>query len=177
MLTLTPLITYSLAVLTVLGDIAIIFLILIAIKARKKENSFTRFVSKNGMLFAFLVTLLAVAGSLYYSNIAGFAPCSLCWYQRAFMFPLVFILGLAVYRKESVIARYGIFLASIGAIISVYHQYLQFGGNPLIPCSAATESVACSARFIFEFGYVTIPMMTLTAFLLIITFLWFAKKR
>lgn len=78
------------------------------------------------------------------------------------------MLGLAWRRRDYNIAPYSLLLSTAGAILAAYHTYLQFGGNPFISCGAATEAVACAQRFVFEFGFITIPVMTLTAFGLMI---------
>lgn len=149
-----------LGILTIVGQAAIIL-----------AWPFRAFISKNALLSAFLVALIATSGSLFYSEIAGYEPCKLCWFQRIFMYPQVILLGLALWKKDYGIKFYGIVLSSIGAVIAGYHYLLQLGVAPALPCAAVGYSVACSQRFVLQFGYITIPMMALTAFLLIIIFL------
>ena len=94
------------------------------------------------------------------------------------MFPLPFILGLALYRREKSAAVYALILAIPGALIALYHNYIQYGGSPLIPCSAVTSTaVSCTQRFVFEFGFVTIPFMSLAAFTLVISLLLFVLRK
>jgi len=133
------------------------------------------FLKRHAVLLAFLVVLSATLGSLFFSSVAGFAPCTLCWYQRIFIFPQVVILGMALLKKDQAVADYIIALSSVAGVIALYHQYLQFGGSPLVPCSASAEAVSCAQRFILEFGYVTIPMMTLTVSLMVIILMLFVK--
>lgn len=151
--------------LTILGQ-GVIFLLLLSLVFRKKE--IVRFFSKRAILFLFAISLTATLGSLFYSEIAGFEPCKLCWFQRIFMYPQVVILALALWRRKSDVALYTLFLSGIGALIAGYHYLLQTGVVSDLPCSAVGYSVDCSQRFVMNFGYITLPMMALTAFLLIV---------
>ena len=167
---MTTLVNQILSILTVAGQ-AVVLLILILYFFDAK-NSILAFFSKNSIKFSFIVALVAMLGSLFFSEVAGYEPCKLCWFQRIFMYPQVFLLGLALWKKEKIVAkRNSIMLSVIGAVIASYHYLLQIGIAPELPCSATGYSVACSQRFIMSFGYITIPMMALTAFLLILVFL------
>ena len=167
---MTTLVNQILSILTVAGQ-AIVLLILILYFFDVK-NPILAFFSKNSIKFSFIVALVAMLGSLFFSEVAGYEPCKLCWFQRIFMYPQVFLLGLALWKKEIVVAaRNSILLSSIGAVIAAYHYLLQIGIAPELPCAATGYSVACSQRFIMSFGYITIPMMAFTAFLLILAFL------
>lgn len=156
---------FILAVLTLLTQIA--FVILVVFWATNTGKATTDFVGKNGLFLAFLLSFGAVLGSYFYSSIAGFPPCSLCWYQRVFLFPQVIILGLAAWKQDRMGAYYGLVLSGIGALIALYNTYLQMGGSSFIPCDA---SGSCSQRFVFEFGYITIPLMSLTTFAMLAYF-------
>lgn len=136
------------------------------------------FLQKNSLFFAFAVSLIATLGSLFYSEIAHYEPCKLCWFQRIFMYPLPIILGLAImrnYKKEIIL--YSRFLAAIGGAIALYHYYLQRFGDPSVPCSAVGYSVSCAKVFLLTFGYITIPLMSATAFILILVLLQLFIKR
>ena len=126
-------------------------------------------VAPGALWLAFLVALTATAGSLYFSQVALLEPCSLCWYQRIAMYPLVLILGLAAWRADTGIRRYVAPLAAIGALIAAYHVVLQrLPGLPTVSCSLTAP---CSAIELERFGFVTIPFMALVAFLAILTVL------
>lgn len=116
------------------------------------------------MRLMLVIAVASVLGSMYYSHIAGFEPCSLCWWQRVFLFPQVVLIGMALVRRERNIVPYLFALSLIGIAIAGYNQYLQFGGDPLIPCAPGEAADACSKRYIFELGYMTIPMMSLASF-------------
>ena len=126
---------------------------------------------------AFLVALIATLGSLFYSEVAHFTPCTLCWYQRIFMYPQAVLFGLALWKKDRGIAVYGLVLSVIGALLALYHYLLQLGVAPELPCAAIGYSAACSQRFVMTFGYITIPLMALTAFLLIMVSMISLKKK
>lgn len=120
---------------------------------------------------AWIVSLVATAGSLYFSEIAGFIPCTLCWYQRILMYPLPILLGIAFYKNDTSFAIYGMSLASIGLLFSLYHYSLQ-----KVPMMKALEScnvgVPCSGDYINWLGFITIPFLAGSAFLLILLFLF-----
>ncbi len=126
---------------------------------------------------ALIVALIATLGSLFYSEIAHYTPCLLCWYQRIFMYPQVILLGIAVWKKDTSVAIYSLALSIIGVALALYHYLLQLGVAPELPCAAIGYSAACSQRFVLTFGYITIPLMALTAFFLIIVSMVTAKKK
>ena len=133
---------------------------------------FFKFIGEKGIVFAFATSLVASAGSLFYSQIFGFPPCNLCWWQRIFMYPLVLLLGLSLIKKDSKIVDYALVISGAGFLLSLYHNYMHYnegGLNTL--CQFLGVGVSCLKRYVFEFNYITIPMMSLTAFLLIIIFL------
>ena len=160
---------------TIIAQLFIVAFLVYFVFFRKKKHPIIGFFGKYGMLLAFLVALTATLGSLFYSEIAGFEPCKLCWFQRIFMYPQVLLLGLALWKHDKNIRDYALWLSGIGALIAGYHYLLQLGLAPSIPCSAIGYSVACSKVFVMNFRYITIPLMALTAFVLIIVFLFFQK--
>ena len=172
---ITPFLNQIFALLTIGGQIFIVIGIIYAIAQRKnKENTLIQFFVKNAYFFAFIIQFTAMVGSLIYSNIIGYAPCDLCWYQRIFSYPTVVLLGMAIMRREQKIVDYVLALTIIGTMISIYHNYISFGGESLLPCPA--NGVSCTKLYVYEYGYVTIPMMMLTAFALTIFFLMMHKK-
>lgn len=141
----------------------------------KKDFKILDFIGKSGVSLAFLTALFSMLISLYYSEIVGFAPCTLCWYQRIFMYSNVFILGLAIFKKDTNAFSYSIFLSIIGAFIAIYHVFIQFLDVESITCGLSS-TVSCSDPYILSFGYITIPVMSLTSFILMIIFLLLAQK-
>jgi len=137
-----------------------------------KKNKVSEFFAENGLMFAFIVALVATLGSLFYSNYVGFVPCTLCWFQRIFMYPEVVLLGLAIIKKKEEIIDYSLTLSILGFVISIYHNFIYFKGLHSTVCTSAES---CITPYVSEFGYITIPMMALTAFALIILLLIIKK--
>ena len=119
---------------------------------------------------AALVALVSMSGSLYLSEVAGFEPCALCWYQRIAMYPLVLILGIAAVRGDAGVRRYAGPVAAIGAAISVWHIGVE--RLPGLPTGSCSLSAPCDLIWVERFGFVTIPVMALAGFLAILTLLF-----
>lgn len=160
-------VTSLLSVLTVVSQILIVLgLASFFFKGRVKMVDIL--FSKYLVQYVFVVPIIATLGSLFFSEVAHYTPCVLCWYQRILMYPQAFILTIAYFRKEN-LSVYAIVLSAVGAIVAFYHYLLQLGKvSEILPCSAVGYSVSCAQKFTLEFGYITIPMMALSAFLLII---------
>lgn len=108
---------------------------------------------------------MSTLGSLYYSEIAGFVPCTLCWYQRILMYPLTVITLVGILTGDEHLPYYALPLSVTGMGLSTYHYLIQLG---VIGDSAAcTVGVPCGLRYVNYFGFVTIPLMALTGFVLI----------
>lgn len=114
---------------------------------------------------AWLIALCATLGSLYFSEIAHFLPCKLCWYQRIAMYPLVVVLGVAGLRRDKAIAWYAVPIAGVGAVISLYHYLVEW--NPSLE-TACDPFNPCSLIWFRRFGFVTLPFMALCGFAAII---------
>jgi disulfide bond formation protein DsbB len=120
--------------------------------------------------------LIATAGSLFFSEFSQFIPCRLCWFQRIGMYPLAAILLIAAIRRDTRGgALYGLPLAAFGAIVSIYHIYIEY--NPSAETASCKIGASCTVKWIDKLGYVTIPVLALTAFLAIIVLLSMALSR
>lgn len=124
---------------------------------------------------AFVLSLAASAMTLVYSEALGFPPCPLCWWQRIFLYPQVVLFALALWKGERHIIDYSIALSILGFGVAVYHHLLQVLPSGSLPCPA-DGTVSCAQRLIFEFGYVTFPMMAVSIFAFLIALMWFARK-
>jgi disulfide bond formation protein DsbB len=115
---------------------------------------------------AWVQSLVATAGSLFFSEVMKLPPCSLCWFQRIMMYPLVFILATGLYLEDKRVKFYALPLSITGLLISIYHNLLYYNIIPdaIVPCSTG---VSCTTRQIVWFGFITIPLMSLTAFTVI----------
>ncbi len=108
---------------------------------------------------------LATAGSLFYSEVAGFVPCPLCWWQRIFMYPLVIVLAAAwAFRLR--VRPIVLIQASLGLGVSGYHYLLQH--FPSWSGEACSLEAPCSAAWVWEYGFVSIPFMAGVSFLVLI---------
>ena len=166
---------------TLLLQIAIITLVISYFYYKNKHQSriykeVTKFVRQNSILLAFLIVLSGTIFSLIYSNIIGYAACELCWYQRILIYPQVIILGVALIKKQKNIFDYVIGLNILGLIIAVYQYYLQMSGNNT---ACGTTGILCSSIYVLEFGYITIPMMSITLFisLIFLTYIWKHERK
>lgn len=132
-------------------------------------------LSKNIIYFSWIISLFATLGSLFFSNILNFPPCVLCWYQRIFMYPLAFILAAGILRKDTKIYLYILPLSIAGLLISFYHNLLYYKIMPdsLAPC---TSGISCTTKFIEWLGFITIPFLSFTAFLLITILMLIYRK-
>lgn len=168
---------------TIAGQIFIFLVIVLWLGAKFEKSPIKKTaeyalssLASRGLVLGFLVALISTAVSLVYSDIVGYEPCKLCWIQRVFLYPQVIILGLALWKKTKDSDMYCLALSTIGGIIAIYHFYGQsFNPNALPTCDVA-GGASCALRFFVEFGYVTIPMMSLTAFLLILVSMLLAKS-
>ena len=164
---LVSFVTQVLSILTIIGQAIIVFC-LIGLLFKKSRQFLVNFLGKNAYLFSFVVAATAMAGSLFFSEVAHYTPCILCWYQRIAMYPQAILLGIGLTKKDKSVIDYTIWLAIIGAIISAYNYLLQIGAAPATSCLLSGQTVSCSEKFVMNFGYITISLMAFTAFLMLI---------
>jgi disulfide bond formation protein DsbB len=172
-------VTNVLAVLVVASQVVVVGVVLL-LWLRPQAGVLKRvehWLGENSLLLAFLAALGVTAGSLFYSGFAGFEPCSLCWWQRVFFFPQVIILALAWWWQDRRAASYCLWLSLIGSLIAVYHYYGQMFNTSALPCQDPSTGVAaCAFNYFVKFGYITIPLMSLTGFLLIVALLLVGRR-
>jgi len=137
--------------------------------AADAHDAIARAVRPNALGLAWVVALLATAGSLYFSEVAHFEPCLLCWYQRIAMYPLVVILGVGALRRERAAAVYAGVLAAIGLVVAAYHVALEW--FPALSTGACDPSNPCTLIWFRVFGFISLPTLALVAFGLILTIL------
>jgi disulfide bond formation protein DsbB len=152
----------ALSILTLLIDVFIVFVILTVLSGNSALRGFLMFLKKYAYSGAFLFALMGVLGSLVYSEVIGFEPCFLCWWQRIFLYPITVLLLIALWRKERVITNYVFGLSIIGSIIALYHSLIQLGTLTSVFCNQLEND--CSYVYFTHFGVVTIPFMALTIF-------------
>ncbi|MBW2243521.1 MAG: disulfide bond formation protein B [Deltaproteobacteria bacterium] len=138
----------------------------------------TDHADKNWLLLflCWLLVSAATLGSLFFSEIMELPPCSLCWVQRIFMFPLPIIVLMGLFPFDPKVIRYAMPLALAGGAIALYHSLLHLG---VIPASAAPcrRGVSCSDASLDLFGFLSIPMLSLLAFSAVVALLAGLNKR
>ena len=172
---MTHTVTVTLAALGIVGQIVAVGLVVAAILAAVGVGGPLRFVREtvwgNELWLVFLVALIATLGSLFFSEIADFVPCKLCWFQRIFMYPLALVAPLMALARDHRAARYLLPLPVIGAGVAVYHILVERGVVEQAHTCLISAPGGCATKWIEEFGYVTIPTLALTGFVLCIALL------
>lgn len=128
------------------------------------------------VLIAWIIAILATLGSLYFSEIRGYIPCELCWYQRILMYPLVIILGVGYYLGDQKAKLYGLPLSCIGVILSLFH-YLHQKTTLFDRVIRCTEGVPCSGQYTNWFDFITIPFLSFVAFISITLLLLYRNEK
>jgi hypothetical protein len=172
-------VTLFLALLAVVAEVAVVATLVLALAGRlspggrRLADAVRAAIGPQALTLAFLVALVSLLGSLYFSEVAHFVPCRLCWYQRICMYPLAPMLGIAAWRRDTAIRPYGATLAGIGIVISGYHMLVE--RYPSLETSACDPTNPCSVIWIKRFGYLTIPTMAASGFGLILCLLALAR--
>ncbi len=174
----TSSIIWLLGTLTLVGQIVAVVLVAILILNRLKiKNSIvakiTKFLSQNNVAVVLVISASAMIGSLTLSEILGFLPCQLCWYQRISMYPIAVISFIALLTNDR-IKKYVLTLSVVGVLVSIYHILLQMFPT-ILECN--DETAKCSAVQFAQYGYITIPVMSFTAFLLVILVSLFTNSK
>jgi disulfide bond formation protein DsbB len=159
----------ALAVLGVVGQALVVLLALALLVAGR----FVRSLLWGYELWAaFVVAAIATGGSLFFSEIAHFVPCELCWYQRICMYPLSLLTLFLAYHGDYRVVLYVLPFPVVGAGVSIYHLLVE---NHVVATPLACQiGAGCTVKWINEFGYMTIPTLALTGFVLLIGFLGLA---
>lgn len=174
----TAIVVESFSVLTVVAHVVVL---LIAVSYVRGLSFLRGFIERNVIAWMLAVAVLATGGSLFLSEIAGFTPCVLCWYQRIAMYPLVVVAGIALWKNDRHAGWYALPLCVIGGAIAAWHYgehvWTAFHpADPTVPCGI--EGVSCAKPAYWHLGYVTIPLMAFTAFVLeAVGATWLLRKR
>ncbi len=177
----TDTVSLFLALLAVVAEAATVAAIVLGVGGRfsptlrRLGGQVVEAVAPSAIALAAVVAAVCVAGSLYFSEVAHFPPCHLCWLQRFAMYPLAPILGIAAWRRRGALIRpYAMALALIGACISTYHVALEH--HPEWESSVCDPKNPCTLIWVKRLGYLTIPTMALSGFALIITLLAISRE-
>jgi Disulfide bond formation protein DsbB len=145
-----------------------IVLLVCRLLARRSEAIAGAVAAVDGaaLWLAFLVAATATAGSLYFSEVADYVPCQLCWYQRIAMYPLAPILLVAALRRDRAVRWYVGPIAAIGAVISAYHYLIEW--RPSLEGGACGIGPSCADIWFRELGFATLAFMALSGFIAIL---------
>lgn len=132
--------------------------------------------SETILMIIWTQALVAVIGSLFFSEVMGYVPCEICWVQRIIMYPLVVIYGVAAIKKDLAIAIPGLILSGIGILTSTFHYLLQ-KVPALWEVGGSCDIVPCNVQYVNYFGFVTIPFLAGTAFIIIFTLHMFLLRK
>lgn len=145
--------------------LVVIVVAIVSPAARAKLVTSWSALQAQSLAAAWVVAAIATGGSLYFSEIADFIPCQLCWYQRICMYPLTMTLLVGFLVRGRWAALYSIVFPVVGALVAIRHIYIEI--NPEAESAACRIGAPCATKWIEELGYITIPVLALTAFVLI----------
>lgn len=143
-----------------------------------KTFAFGMSINRYALLIIFAFSLLSSVMTLVYSEYFGIVPCALCWFERIFMYGIVVLSGLALYkREEKYILPYILSFSIFGAAFSIYHHVLQMTASisSHLPCPVSGGD--CAKRIIFEYGHITFPWMAFVVFAFFIVIFFVCKSR
>lgn len=164
------LVSQILAVFTIAANVLLLGLAMIWIGSYLSKNALlalnalTSRVGRSMIWLTFSISLFSMSGSLYFSEVAGYATCLLCWYQRIAMYPLTVFQGVALFEKRKTVWNQVLALSLIGLCFALIHYAFQIGALPVTDCEAIGYARACSDHFSLRFGYITLSFMSATAF-------------
>jgi len=128
-------------------------------------TAFSDWLNRSSLYIALPAAWIATLGSLYFSEVAGFVPCELCWYQRILMYPLALILLVGLLRRDENLPFYVLPFSGIGLGVALYHYLLQ---KQIVGAGAVCAAgVPCTTMWINWGGFITIPFLALIAFVII----------
>jgi disulfide bond formation protein DsbB len=131
-----------------------------------------KYIMKYGNVVVWTLAFIGMVGSLLLSEVMGYPPCILCWYQRIFMYSMVFVVGTGILMRDENMEYYALPLSIVGLLISIYHNLLYYGIIPesIGPCSVG---VSCTLEQVTWLGFITIPLMSMMTFIVITGILLF----
>lgn len=157
----------SLLALVALTGSVLLWILRLAAVGSQRAATIGREVVALARPLAFTVAGTAMLGSLYFSEVAHYTPCKLCWYQRICMFSLAVILGVATARKDKGIVWYAVPLALIGMVVSAYHYLLEW--FPQLEATSCDVTAPCTSVWFRGFGFVSLAFMAFSGFFAIVT--------
>ncbi len=158
------------AVCALVANVASVLLLAGRLVPRIGSFAVLRWGRRRGGEFAAFVAVFATLGSLYLSEVGDLIPCRYCWFQRVCMYPLALLLVVALITKDRGVRRYAVPLAAIGLAFATWHYLLQLFPS-LEDATACNLLNPCTVRYAWKFGFVSIPYMAGSAFVLVLVLL------
>jgi len=162
-MSLVVVIDYLIAIGIAAVHLALVFFVIATIQSATLREWLHERVGRHGVLAALTLIGGAIVGSLFFSNVAGFAACILCWIQRGLMYPQIILFGWYLYKPKRGLLDTALVMTILGLFVSGYHIALENGASEFIPCTAALD-VSCTVKYVNIFGFITIPVMSFTVF-------------
>ena len=148
-----------------------------------------KFAARYAFEIGFAISFASILTSLFYSNVAGFEPCEFCWWQRILLFPQAILFAVALYYRnknknkktdsfsasDSIVTTTSLAMSVIGAGLALFQYYGQ-RFNPALLSACVAHGASCTKLYFVSFGYITIPLMALTGFVLLIVVMLLSKK-
>ena len=142
-----------------IGSLGLLIGLVLLVVAWLTDNPIADWVNNNAHIILRIIFVTSVIGSLIYSNYFGYAPCLLCWYQRIFIFPTAILLFTDDIRKSALLQLQILLLTGAGFLFALFHNYITiFPESGIDVCG--TTGVSCLNQYVFQFGFVTIPLMS-----------------
>lgn len=158
--------TSLLALVAAAGAVLLVVARLLAPRVRFAHRIGAAVIARRAPL-TLAVAAVAMLGSLYFSEVADYVPCRLCWFQRIAMYPIALVALVALVRRDRDARWYLVPMAAIGAAISTYHYLIERG---VLDDSEACALIgpSCADVWFEEFGFVTLAFMALAGFVAVI---------
>jgi len=172
--------TKALAFMTLIGNGATVVVLLVSALSRSHYKKLMSYLSEQALGIGFLLSSSATLGSIFYAIVVGYPACILCWTQRIFMYPMMFLLALAWWRKDRSIIPYAFLLSVLGGAVALYQwmkDMLALYTHFSLTCPVVPGVPSCDRIYVLEFGYITIPMFALNIFILIAIVMYAALRR
>ena len=155
------------AIGTVAMQIVFLYLLAYYLVNRKDVNDvLINWLQKFGAKISLVLVFFGAILTLVYSEIVGYPACYLCWIQRGFIYPQIILLAVAVWMQKRWAIVVALVLSVLGMLVAIYHNWVSLVGDS-DKCAAFGNTTSCATRYVYEFGYITIPVMSLTIFLLL----------
>lgn len=164
--------------LTAAGVLVILLFLILLVVSWLTDNPIADWTAKHASVILRVIFAAAVISSLIYSNYFDYAPCLMCWYERICIYPVAILLFTDSVRKSALLQRQIILLSAAGLLIALYHNLITIFPN-IEDGVCSLGGVSCQIRYVYQFGFVSIPMMSAVVLLsgILITALTMRKSK